>query len=483
MTLPTRIRRLRLRLVLPLVLALTVPAAVAGCSGSGSSDTINVVVGYQPKTIDTVNAGTLLRSLGYFEQQLDQLGHATGKKYTVSWQAYDTGAPITTQMLAGKIDIGSMGDYPMLINGANSQQHSSASTEMIAVTGYNLRGSLNMIVIPSGSGVQSVRALAGKNVSTSIGSAADGTLVQALRQAGLDPANGVHVVNQQPSVGASALQGGSVAALSQFIAWPGQLVFAGQAKVLFDGGALNVPTLHGVVARTAFATSHPDIVDAFLRAEIQATQYIWQNPLKAAESVAAATGLAPEVVYLYNGPDGIATFDPTLKPQLVSAMSQDVPFLSSIGVLNTIDLNSFVNGTYLQQAYGSRYATQLASTANPSRITGTDTACGVPVTDQATAGEVWLAGQESTHPASTPTCLLRFIRQAQAQGEKVRAAYVPDAAIGTRWFANADVWVLNPAAAPDDRYLPFTTESAATGYVAAHPGTSVVSYADALAHA
>ncbi|MBW8803328.1 MAG: ABC transporter substrate-binding protein [Catenulisporales bacterium] len=466
-----------------LALALTASSAAAGCGGSGSAKTVTVVVGYQPNTIDTVNAGTLLRSLGYFEQQLDQLGRTTGKKYKVQWDAYDTGAPITTQMIAGKIDIGSMGDYPLLINGAKAQKNKSTATSMIATTGYNLRGSLNMIVVKPGSAVQSVAALAGQNISTSVGSAADGTLVQALRQAGLDPANAVHVVNQQPSVGSSALQAGSVAALSQFIAWPGQLVFSGQAQVLYDGGALNVPTLHGVVVRNAFAAGHSDIVEAFLRAEIQATDYIWRNPLQAAQSVAAATGLAPEVVYLYNGPDGIATFDPTLKSQLVSAMRQDVPFLSSIGVLSTIDLNSFVDTSYLQKAYGSGYAAQLASTANPSTITGTDSACGIPVTDQARAGEVWLVGENLTHPAATPTCLLRFIRGVQATGGKVRAAYVPDIQIGTRWFADRDVWVLNPAAPADDRYLPFTTHSAAAGYTGTHPGTSIVSYADAVAQA
>jgi NitT/TauT family transport system substrate-binding protein len=340
-----------------------------------------------------------------------------------------------------------------------------------------------MIVVKPGSTVQSVAALAGQNVSTSVGSAADGTLVQALRQAGLDPAKAVHVVNQQPSVGSSALQAGSVAALSQFIAWPGQLVFSGQAQVLYDGGALNVPTLHGVVVRNAFASHNSDVVEAFLRAEIQATDYIWHNPLPAAQAVASATGLAPEVVYLYNGPNGIATFDPTLKPQLVSAMQQDVPFLSSIGVLNKIDLKSFVNESYVEKAYGSGYAAQLASTSNPSAITGTDSVCGTQVTDQAAAGEVWLQGENSTHPTATPTCLLRFVRQALAKGEKVRAAYVPDAQLGTRWFAADDIWVLNPSAPADARYLPFTTRSAAASYAGAHPGASIVAYTDAVAQA
>ena len=386
-------------------------------------------------------------------------------------------------MLAGKIDIGSMGDYPLLINGAKAQANTSTATSMIATTGYNLRGSLNMIVVKPGSDVQSVAALAGKNVSTSVGSAADGTLVQALRQAGLDPANAVHVVNQQPSVGASALQAGSVAALSQFIAWPGQLVFSGQAQVLYDGGALNVPTLHGVVVRNAFATKNADIVEAFLRAEVQATQYIWHNPLQAAQTVAAATGLAPEVVYLYNGPNGIATFDTTLKPQLTSAMRQDVPFLSSIGVLNKINLDSFVNPSYLQKAFGSGYATQLASTTNPSTITGTDTACGVPVTDQAKAGEVWLKRGERHAPGRDTDLRAALHPRGSGQGRErpggVRAGR-PDRHPLVR---RHDIWVLSPSAPATDRYLPFTTRSAAAGYMSAHPGTSIVTYADAVAQA
>lgn len=474
----------RLRRIRTLAAALLLAAAtVSACSNQDSSDTVNVVVGYQSKTIDTVNAGTLLRSLGYFETQLTALGRSTGKHYRVTWQDYATGAPITTQMIAGKIDIGSMGDYPLLINGSTAQKQARTATEMIAATGYNLRGALNQVVVAPASTATSLRDLAGKPVSTSVGSAADGTLVQALRRSGLDPASGVQVVNQQPAIGASALQSGSVAALSQFIAWPAQLVFAGQAKMLYDGGSLDVPTLHGVVARAAFATAHPDVVDAFLKAEIQATQYIWQHPLQAAESVATATGLAPEVVYLYNGPNGLVTFDPTLKGQEVAAMHGDVPFLKSIGVLNAINLDSFINPSFIKQAYGSGYDTAVAATANPSRISGTDSACGVPVTDPATASEIWYSGEQATHAAATPTCLLRAVRAAAAGGKKVRAAYVPSGDIGTRWFADKDVWVLDPAAAATAKLVPFTTPAAAQTYAAAHPGTSVVSYATALADA
>ena len=61
-------------------------------------------------------------------------------------------------------------------------------------------------------------------------SAGHGTLVRALSTAGINPSTGVEVLNQQPQVGASALESGQAQALSQFVAWPGLLVYQGKAN-------------------------------------------------------------------------------------------------------------------------------------------------------------------------------------------------------------------------------------------------------------
>ncbi len=452
-------------------LALTAGCTVAHGASSGG-DAITITVGYQSKTINTVTAGTLLRAQGYFERRLKRLGH-----YRVVWQDYDTGAPITAQMIAGKIDIGSMGDYPLLINGARGQS-TGARTQLVSITGYNLRGALNGVVVARNSTARTLRDLKGKAVSASVGSAGHGTLVQALPKYGLNPAKDIRVENQQPSVGASALQAGNVAALAQFVAWPGVLVQKGQARLLYDGGALDVATFHGVVVRQKFAEQRSPVVEAFLQAQLDATAYLHQHPLQAAETVAEATGLAPEAVYLYNGAGGIATFDATVKPGLTAALAHDVPFLNSIGVLQAkIDLASFVNDTYLKKVYGPTYAADTASTANPAAVHGADEACHRNVTDPATAGEVWLTGEETTHPAATPACLLENIKAFQSAGKTVRAAYVPDALTGTRWFADQSVWVTGADRAPH----PFSTPENAQTYLAAHPGAKPTTYAAALA--
>lgn len=429
-------------------------AACGGDAQAGDGSTVTVTVGYQSKTINTVTAGTLLRSLGYFERQLNALHD--GHTYKVDWQDYATGAPITAQMTAGKIDIGSMGDFPLLLNAARGKQL-GRPTRLVSITGYNLRGGLNTIVTAPDSKLTSLKDLEGKKVSTSVGSAADGTLVRALQRAGIDPDKGISKLNQQPAVGASALSAGSVDALSQFVAWPGLLAYQGKAKALYDGAQLNLATFHGVTADEDFAEKHSTVLEAFLKAQAEATAYLNAHPVAAAEKVAEATGLPAEAVYLYNGAHGIATFDTAVKPQLVSALKQDVSVLKSEKLVGDVDVDSFVDDRYLRKALGASYAKQLAAT--PAKA----------------ASEVWAKGAERTTAFTTPDALLAYVAQHR---DDIRAAYVPDATTGTLWFADKAVWV-----ADGDRLLPFVAPATARAYIAAHTGARTVSYADALGRA
>ncbi len=428
--------------------------ACGGNADAGDGSTVTITVGYQSKTINTVTAGTLLRSLGYFEKELNALHD--GHTYKVDWQDYATGAPITAQMTAGKIDIGSMGDFPLLINAARGKQLGRPN-RLVSVTGYNLRGGLNTIVTAPSSKMTSLNQLEGKRVSTSVGSASDGLLARALRRSGIDPDKGVQKLNQQPAVGASALASGGADALSQFVAWPGLLAYQGKAKALYDGAQLNLATFHGVVASDDFAKRRPAVLEAFLEAQAEANDYLDAHPVAAAEQVARATGLPAEVVYLYNGAHGIATFDPAVKPQLVAALKQDVSVLKSERLVGDVDVDSFVDDRYVKKALGAAYARELAATPAPA------------------ASEVWEKGASTTRTFTSPNAALSYVAKHQAD---VRTAYVPDATTGTLWFADKAVWV-----ADGSQLLPFVAPATAQAYVAGRGGARVITYADALGRA
>jgi NitT/TauT family transport system substrate-binding protein len=449
-----------------------VASGLSACSVAGAEDDEKVVtIGYQSKTINTVTAGTLLRDLGYFEDNLKKID----PDLKVDWQDYDTGAPITSQMLAGKIDIGSMGDYPLLINGSRAGTGDDGDS-MVAITGYNPHGALNGVVVGADSPVETLADLKGGEISASVGSAGHGTLVQALEKLGLDPAHDVKIENQDPPVGASSLEGGSVDAVAQFVAWPGLLAFRDDARLVYDGGRLDLPTLHGTVVRNEFADEHDEIVEAFLRAQIQATDYLHEHPVEAAEIVAKETGLPAEVVYLYNGRNGVSTFDTTIKPDQTAALDHDVPFLKSIGVLeDPVDVGSFVDDSFVKEAYGDGYDAAASSQDNPAAITGTDEVCQTKVSDPALAGELWVEGEEDTRPVANPECLLRNIDAVTADGGTLRASYIPDAVTGTRWFADRMIWVQDGKS-----LLPFATAETADEYAGDHPGTHELTFDEAL---
>ncbi|MFT4086298.1 MAG: ABC transporter substrate-binding protein [Gordonia sp. (in: high G+C Gram-positive bacteria)] len=451
------------RFMLP-ALAATVAMSAAGCSLSpdeNDGDTTQVVVGYQSKTINTVTAGTLLRARGDFEKHLAEAGKASGKKYSVRWEDYDTGAPITTGMIAGKIDLGSMGDYPLLINGSRANADPKTATSILSVTGSSPKGSLNMIVAKPDSPISSIKDLRGKRVSASVGSAGHGTLLAGLAAAGI-PADDVDVTNQQPQIGASSLESGKVDALAQFVAWPGLLVFQNKAKLVYDGAQLGRPTLHGTIARNSYVKDHPEVVQAFLEAQLDAAKALAADPLGAAKQVAKASGLPAEVVYLYNGPGG-TDFNPALKPSLVDALSADKPYLKSIGSFpNPVDLRSFVDDAPLRKAVaatGGDYQALLARQGNESVANG----------------EVWYSG-EDTAKFDDATAVLKAVRTARDQHKQVTAAYITDPVLGTRWFADRAVWLRDGA-----QFQAFTTPDGAAAYRTSHPGATPVTYDDALA--
>ena len=212
-------------------------------------------------------------------------------------------------------------------------------------------------------------------------------------------------------------------------------------------------------ARTS-PKQRPAVLEAFLKAQRRPRDYLHAHPVAAAESVAKATGLPAEVVYLYNGAHGIATFDPTLKPQLVAALKQDVPVLKAAKLTGDVDVDSFVDDQYVKKALGSGYAERLAADRPP-----------------AAASELWLKGDDKTRSFKSPGRAAAVT--SPRHKDAVRAAYVPDATTGTLWFADKAVWVADGDAAPalrraGDRRRPTSPRTA---------GARVITYADALGRA
>src|SRR5271156_3631381 len=68
--------------------------------------TLNIGIGTQNTTTNTVTGGIVLKELGLLEKHLPTTGKYEGMKYVFSWQNATSGPPITNGMMADNIQIG-----------------------------------------------------------------------------------------------------------------------------------------------------------------------------------------------------------------------------------------------------------------------------------------------------------------------------------------------------------------------------------------
>ncbi len=287
-------------------------------SGEALAERIPIGIGHQSMVTNTVAGGIVLEKLDLIEKYLPTDGDYADAEYDIVFRDYESGPPITNQMLAGKLEFGVMGDYPLIVNGAKFQEGGRDETRFIAVTGYNLKGTGNGIVVPVASDVHALEDLVGKRISTPVGSAAWGMTLKALRDAGLE--DQIELIDQGPPVGVANIAGNRIDAHADFGPWSEVMEFRGTGRKIFDGSEAEVPTFHGIVVRQDYAEQYPEVVEAVLQATLEAQQWIEEDPMRAATQLEEWTGVAKEVLYLYLSEGGITPQDATIKPAWVTGV-------------------------------------------------------------------------------------------------------------------------------------------------------------------
>src|SRR5262245_18202597 len=162
-------------------------ALVLAAAPGAAQETIRIGIGHQSLCTDTYSGGITVKRLGLLDTYLPRAGKSAGAKYGLVWEDYTSGPPITSQMLAGKLDIGVMGDYPLFVNLARFQETNSLRSVIVSMTGYNIYGSGNSIVVPADAPIHRFEDLRGKKVSVPYGLAAHGMVVKAVVERGITP--------------------------------------------------------------------------------------------------------------------------------------------------------------------------------------------------------------------------------------------------------------------------------------------------------
>ena len=440
---------------------------------------ITIGIGTQNTTTNTVTGGIVLKELKLLEKHLPKTGKYKDVTWRLDWQNFTSGPPVTNGMVAGKLHIGMMGDYPLLVNGATGQQNKGNETLLVAVIAYNAFGAGNGVVVHKDSPYYELADLKGKTVSVPFGSAAHGMMLQAMQERGW-PDSFWNLVSQSPEVGTTNLQEKKIDGHGDFVPFAELLPHRGFARKIFDGAQTRIPTFHGVVVRKDFAEKYPEAVVAYVKALMEANDWVRKNPKAAAEKIEQWTKIEKEVAYIFLGPGGIHTLDPTIKPRWIDTIKTAHGVLGKLGRVKEFNVEAWVDERYVRQAFkerGQDYEAQKQTLANYD-IEGKDPVCKVPVTRPKEAGEIWLADGEIV-PTSSPACTLAGIRQYEAAGRKVATAYVFDKALGIKVFADKAFYAMDTRDAKNPQAVPFLLKKDAEA-AAAQSGGRLATYAEAL---
>jgi NitT/TauT family transport system substrate-binding protein len=409
--------------------------------GSAGAETIRVAIGTQDTTINCATGGLLIRELKLLEKYLPHDGKYKDAKYDIQWKNFTSGAPLTNEMVADKLDIGSMADFPGSFNGAAFQKAGKQSVFITVLSGSTL-GSGNGIVVPKASGVQSLAELKGKTISVPFASTAHGMLLRAVKAQGWDPEKDVNITTQAPEVAGSALQGNKVEAHADFVPFAELFPHRGFARKIYDGSQAKAPTLHGSLVDADYAKKYPEVVVAYLRAAIEADRLIAAEPEKYSELIAKVTGIEAEVNYLFHGPVGLQTRDFTWKPEYRQAVKTSIDTLRLLKRTDSdLDVNSFIDDTYIRAAFrlaGVDYDKALKN-YDKLPLKARDAATGKPITDYKRLTQIWVQGEPLVrHYASAGTAFVE-LRKLEQAGKKVRTVYAHDQDTGLKLLA-ADAW-------------------------------------------
>lgn len=272
---PARTRRTLLLASATALVALTATACGDGDGAASGGGKTQVRIAYQA----IPNADLVVKNRKLLEKALPDA--------EVKWVKFDSGADVNTAVIAGSVDLGLAGSSPVT-KGLSAPLNIPYKVLWI----HDLIGENEALVARKG--ITSVKALKGRKIATPFGSTSHYSLLAALDSAGLKESD-VTLVDLQPQDALAAWQRGDIDAAYVWTPTLTELAAKG-GKVLVTSRQIaeqGKPTADLGVVTDAFAVKHPEIVDAWLRAEDEAVKLAKSDPAKAAAAIGAELNLTP----------------------------------------------------------------------------------------------------------------------------------------------------------------------------------------------
>ncbi|RXZ83666.1 helix-turn-helix domain-containing protein [Paenibacillaceae bacterium] len=252
---------------------------------ASSPDTITI--GYQSGAA-LLWSPLIIKQLGLFDEELRRVR----PRARINWVNAPNGMELVEALIAGRVDIASVGDYPIMASKALSQLLPRFQPQVLAFDGKTSGNGGISLVVPANSAARHATDLSSLTISTVGGSSASYRLdewTHAFRDAP-DP-----IVHRRMGDCLNGIVAGNVGASvlwEPYLSWV-QHIGAGVAIHSEESGS---DYLTGLMADGNWIRGNEDVVTAYLKAHLRAHQFIRNQPLEAAELVHQASGFPLTIV-------------------------------------------------------------------------------------------------------------------------------------------------------------------------------------------
>ncbi|KRB78232.1 glycine/betaine ABC transporter substrate-binding protein [Nocardioides sp. Root190] len=208
---------------------------------------------------------------------------------TIEWSNFASGGDVVQAFGAGSLDIGLAGSSP-------STRALSAPLDLPVqvIWIHDVIGEAESLVVKD-KAVTDIVGLKGKTIATPFGSTAHYSLLQAIADAGEDPAD-YKLINTEPEQVAPAWANGDIDAAWIWDPTLSALKEQGGTVILSsaDTAEAGKPTYDLGLGSTEFIEKNPKVLEAWAKAQDFAVEQLLDDPDKAAESVAIEVGVTTE---------------------------------------------------------------------------------------------------------------------------------------------------------------------------------------------
>jgi len=240
------------------------PASAAAVKNYGKpGEAIHLVIGYQPYYTESWS-GVIMRDKKFYEKYLP-------KGSTVDFQIGLQGAIIVNGMLAGKVDVGYVGDMPAIVSTSHPDVRDIRIVSVLGL-GYD---QCNIFVTRTNapqfkSPDEALKWLNGKTVAVPKGSCTDRFAQAVFKKKNIKPSE---YLNQSIEVITSGFRAKKLDAAVIWEPTASRLVQQNLARRIASGASVDERDGGFMVMPEALIQQRPDVVKAWLEAELDAEQY------------------------------------------------------------------------------------------------------------------------------------------------------------------------------------------------------------------